>query len=320
MTVQDLLVELYLNSGAEQSVDPYSYDGAGNPTFDFTSAGAVRGLAYLNRAYKTLGLWKRADGRLIKFSQFERYTYVKVTNLNALVHATVSDSLTLQLDTFDSTPTAAGDLRGWWVELGGEIFLVTASTAPTAGRITLTLDREVSIAAGEDATLYTRRWKLLPAGTSTWYFEGQAVIAEEGWPIVSVTDLNKVGAGQNQRLTLKKRNDLFLDTSFVRGYPTLWVQKENSLELNFPALADSLYKVDYYSQPEELTSASQEPLIPEGWHEILWVIGAALIAGARGDSQRKGEYMAQADALVLKQIQEMEHVTDSANAILEVLP
>ncbi len=317
MTVQELLVALSRNSGGDTSVYPYTVNAAGAATFDLTSDGAVYGLELLNRAYKTLNSWKRPDGRLLKFSTFNRFTYLQVADLTASVFAT--DENAIVLESFSHPPESVSDLRGWWLEVGGGTYLVVSMVSAGATSI-LALDRDIdsSVVAGDDVTLYSRRFALLPFGTTDWYFPGQAIIAEDGWPIITVREVNLIGSGQNQRLSLRARDDLFYEASFIRGYPTLYDIQSGGLEFNYPPLADALYRVDYFSQPEELTAAAQEPLIPRAWHEAIWMIAASIVTEDGGDTERSSRLLQKINGLVASQMQELEHITDYTRAVMRV--
>ena len=93
----------------------------------------------------------------------------------------------ITLSSFTPTLTADNQLNGFWINVAGNIRIIIGSTALGVLTLDRALDAADGTSNGADCVIFGRRFRILPAGYAGWYIPGQALLAEPGYPIVTIT-------------------------------------------------------------------------------------------------------------------------------------
>jgi len=281
MTVKELLLQIYGMVGEPSDLCPYNYDSVGVATFNNTTAGCSKLLALLNRAYQRLAMYKLPGDRLVRFREFNRVAYYKPIDILSGVYS--ADGITISVLRAEGIPLVGNNLNGFFVEIGGEVRIITASAdgAPEPGVATyiLTLDKAFADNAnlvGQPVKIYTRVVPLATTANPLNLIPGQS-ISVTGHSIVTITKVTNV-TFNDQVLSMPTRDFRFFEYPRAQANPTQYMITGRGLEFNYAPISGSCFKIEYYATPEQLTvdanslEASQIPLIPAAWHEILWMM------------------------------------------------
>ena len=65
----------------------------------------------------------------------------------------------------------------------------------------------------------------------------------------------------SQNIELRARTTRFLEASYTVSNPTQYMMLGDALEFNYAPVVPSVFRVDYYSEPEMLIDAAQEPAV-----------------------------------------------------------
>lgn len=268
MTVQELIIDFWRHCGEPTDLLPGTKNASGVLSFDIAAAGSVRCLEFLNRAYVRLANWKFADGTAIRFRQFNRDVYFQNSDLSATI-ATLPTSTTLTLNTISPTVGASLDytnLIGFVFEIVGVQYVVIGYSG---GTYTLNKAVSSSVAVGSTVTIYSRWFRYKKSTETSTLIPGQNVVALSGTSIVSIEKVQNM-TNNGQEVQLAGRTEYFNEVPRGRGMPSLYIESQRGLEFNIVPNDDTLFLIRYYSEPESLSSATQEPLIPKAWHELIW--------------------------------------------------
>lgn len=275
MTVRDLMEQTYRAVGEPSDLEIFDYDTAGVATFNIGNAGSVQMLKLLNRAYRRLAMFKQPDGSHVKFRSFFKRVFFKPVAVSGTVNSAGVVNTTVVIDV---VPTYARDaIAGWNLLIDGSEYLIL-SNEPSAGTlVTVRIDRVPSEDhTGEVIELYSRNFAIVPNVLNYAYGSGdQQIVALPDADVVSIQRIINVD-NNDMEVQPAMRDDIFLSRPQGRQNPTLWKQKGMVLEFNYAPLDGTVFRIDYYAEPEELSLEAQEPVISEAWQEIIWMIAVAI--------------------------------------------
>lgn len=275
MTVRELMEQTYRAVGEPSDLEIYDYDQVGTASFNIANAGSIEMLRLLNRAYKRLAMFKQPDGSHVKFRSFFKRLFFKPTALSF----TVSVAGTVnRLITLATANTYARDyFSGWYLLAGGNEYLIIGSEPSTGAAVQVTVDRVPSTDhTGSTAEVYSRHYSIVENIAGYAYGSGdQQVVALPDAKLVSIQRVFNVD-NSDQEVMPAMRDDIFLSRPQGRQNPTLWKQQGNVLEFNYSPVNGTVFRIDYYSEPELLSTETQEPVILDAWQEIIWMIAVAI--------------------------------------------
>lgn len=249
MTVQELMIEVYESSGDYS--DLYIYDESGN--FDITTDGAVRLLRILNWAQRAVVTWKDlVTGRQLRFKQFYEEAYVQ----GEVVNETVPDS-TSTVDKVSYTTSKADDFyNGYVLAVDSQERLVVDSDSSYL-YVGQSLDSAPT--SGTSITLHPR-YVTIPT-------------IENMIDILEVIDLEEGGS----RLDWREKGDVPSSGLFSTEQPSSWRRVASKIYFQAGIDEDRWFQLIAYKSPDNLTSASEEPVIPPQFHYamVLWALAWA---------------------------------------------
>lgn len=266
MTVEQMVEEIYEALGEDSSLDPY--DSSGN--LDTSSDGYARILRWINRGYRRVLNWKFRDGHIIRFP----VTY-KSLNFKTVVHSgtLVSGSaggVVLPSGTFQSADDYYND---WVIETesgtgSGATRYITDFTGST--RLCLVAE-DFSTAPDSDTTftIYKREYEFIKSGGAGVSDNIEISPVDSLLTPVKITDLE-----DEQDLSEADRVDNFSGSMTEGGTPNSWFLQGNKIIFDVPVDEVRWFRMEYVSDPDELSASTDEPDIPEVWHDaiILYVV------------------------------------------------
>lgn len=265
MNVQELIEETYHNLGEPTYLSPYV---PGTETFDIGSAGAVRILGWLNRAYKRICSWKMANGKILRFRSTEQSLFFHGVSEEDTAAAGTDNTIT-----FPAVMSAlANRYRGWCIE-------ITGGTGEGQHRII------VDYSATRVATVH-KAWDTNPDATSTFkitknfydFLPATHAFVDDNISLSGVQDIISVSRIKDVQdgVTIARagRTSEFNNIEINTGNPTLYKDVSGGILFNAPVQDNRYYEVKYYGYPSVLALADDIPQIPEAFHEgiLLWMI------------------------------------------------
>jgi hypothetical protein len=247
VTTQDIIEEVYELTGEQSDLDPY--DSAGN--FDINSTGAQKILRRANTGLLRVANWKdKSSGVRYRYRASVETIYAEYELSSSQTTGALSTSV-IALDSSDSGDTNA--LRGGLLEIGDEKFLIASSVG---AQVTIAGDFATQPASGTEYTLYRRWLDIDPVGDR--YME-----------VLKVVDLSNLS-----ELDPATRGDSFERGWETPGDPAEWYRIGDRVYFDCPVDSSRWFALEVYAYPTELSSASQEPNIPESFHWgiVLWTV------------------------------------------------
>lgn len=285
MTVEEMIVELHSQLGKPSDLDPYASDGE---TVDIGSAGSVQLLRWLNRAYRRILTWRFKSGRILRFRCTERETYFSGVSLTGTATAGADQSIT-----FDATAEATADYYNGW------IVSITGGTGSGQKRLI------VDYSAARVATVAVA-WSTNPDATSTYsvtknfynFVDSTASDAAVNIPLSPVEDIVAVmqvlDLVDNSPLVRADRTTQFTAIeNTVGNSPSMFADVVGGLVFDTTVPSGRYYTVRYFGMPPALSALTDEPVIPQVFHEavLLW----AVWWGLRRQQEFSGAYSTKRD-------------------------
>jgi hypothetical protein len=184
--------------------------------------------------------------------------------------------------------------NGWLVEdtTNDEVRMVVDYNGNTY-TATVHDDFDTTPASGNTYALYKRFNLILPPSHS-WVgehisspIEGSVNDTARGnlMTVLRITDLE-----DTKEIARGSRVEDYDRLITTTGTPTEWIPKGNSIVFNYAPTEERWYKADYYRLPKELSSATDEPEIPEAFHWAIVLWGAMWAAGRYQENATKYSY------------------------------
>ena len=262
MTVEDLVVGVYEESGMHSELYPYDDGGS----FSLSTSGATKILGWINRAYKRVVGWKYPNGTLLRFRNMVGTIHFQMP----LEDDTATAGATATI-TFPTGFSTTDDYYvGWIVEIDGE-------TGEGQRRYIVDYDGDSLVAT------VSHDWDTEPDSTSTILVYKnfmRFLNSSDGSASVNVSldmvdeilaPLSLVDLKNRKPLTMSDRTETFSMNMVSPGTPTQYVWEEDGrLVFDKPVSSQLWYKLEYAKMPAALSDADEEPQIPEFWHEAIF--------------------------------------------------
>jgi len=267
MTVNEMIVELYDQLGKQSDLDPYS--DAEETTIDIGSGGAVKLLGWLNRGYRRILNWRFKNGRIVRFRCTEREVFFSGVSETGTATAGTATTVTL---------AAAAEATADW--FNGWVISITDGTGE--GQVRIITD----YSAARVATV-AREWDTTPDATSVYE------ITKNEYEFVASdavdADVNIPLSPTEEAIAVLMVSDMQTDSPLVRASRTTKFSSLESTVGNAPSMfqdvmggllfdttipAGRYYKVRYFGMPPELSALTDEPALPQQFHEavLLWAV------------------------------------------------
>ena len=276
MTVNEMIVELYDQLGKQSDLDPYS--DAEETTIDIGSGGAVKLLGWLNRGYRRILNWRFKNGRIVRFRCTEREVYFPGVEATGTAIGGGANVVV-----FDGAMSHENDYYNGWV--------VTITDGTGEGQSREIVDYfSVYVDATGEWFVYAvvgHDWDTTPDATSVCsitknlyeFVAADSARADENIPL-SPTE---------QAIAVLMVSDMQTDSPLVRASRTTKFSSLESTVGNAPSMfqdvmggllfdttipAGRYYKVRYFGMPPELSALTDEPALPQQFHEavLLWAV------------------------------------------------
>jgi hypothetical protein len=274
MTAQQILVDVFEQSGNVSDLNVYQADGV---TFDLTTSGSVKLLQKLNEAQKFIASYKDpSSGYHLRLHSLVNSMFFKTYIIDDTV-ASVSDttfpySITLA-NSSGLLGTTDDRYNEWILELtsgsaSGQVRLITDYTGATY-TFYVHDDYDTDPAAADTVKLYKRWMYLLPATHA---------FVSEHISLPTVTDVSRADGNlvevlkiedveQQKELDKSERTERF--SAYINGYgdPGEWYRSGNKIYFNENQRTPKWFKLEYFRLPTNLVAATDEPEIPEMFHQ-----------------------------------------------------
>lgn len=263
MTVEDMVTEIWEHIGEPSDLDPFDVNG----DLDETSDGYGRMLKWINRGYKRIVNWKFPNGRQIRFYKSKEKLNFKMPLETGTAQTGTASSITLA-----GAESSINDFYlDWVVELtsgtgSGQRRLVTDYAGSTR---VADVNRDFDTTPDSDTVyaLYKRFMKFV--GSS----ENDTSVNIVLDPIKDIIDVLKVTDLKDRKdLIRAERTDNFSGSIETEDTPGNYFRLGNELHFDRAVSDERWYRMEYERNLAELTASTDEPKIPDIWHEaiVLW--------------------------------------------------
>jgi hypothetical protein len=279
MTVNELIIELYDQLGRPSDLNPYSDDT--EETVDIGSAGAVKLLGWINRAYRRVLNWRFRGGRVVRFRCTERDLYFPGIAVTGTCLG--GGDNVIQFDESLSDVSHDNDAyNGWLVE-------ITSGTG--SGQVREIVDYVATYLEPEALWLtyatVSQDWETNPDITSVFsltknfysFVDSDSDDASYNIPVSSdeevIAVMRVTDSETDTQLIRADRITRF--TSLVDSHgqsPTMFKDVMGGLLFDTVVPVGRYYKVRYFGMPPALSALTDVPDIPGQFHEamLLWSV------------------------------------------------
>lgn len=284
MTVSELVVEVFELLGEPSDLFPYT---TGTTTVDLSVLGTIKILSWINRAYKRIVNWKFPGGDQARFPVQYGEIYFKTCVVSGTVASATSTTAVLDA----SAGSTTDEYNGWILKI---------LTGTGAGQVRLVVDYDT----GKNATI-DHAWDVNPTGTSTYaLYKRRYYFREPLAPDVSenipLSPVNKIAAihkitdvSSASDLQQAGRIESFSDSMVTSGNPSSYLPLGDSIVFDVAPDETIWYRLEYSKIPDDLTSLTDKPLIPESFHEALLLYAQWI--GLRRSQEWGGAYATKKD-------------------------
>ncbi len=297
-TVSDMIIETFEMLGESTDLTPYSSTYG---TVDLTTAGAQKILKWLNRSYRKLCSSQLADGTLIRFRSLERRVFFIPTVVQATVVAAPATNQ-VQLSGLIQNHGYAN----WIVDIGAadvnsqgaEQHLVIASDGSANPILTIADTWATTPTVGQLVNVY-KKWfacSLNAVNSPASYHTNEFIPVDPKEDFGSALWLYDVRMMKDirrydERTPLYKQvltqlfPAMFWDLETPRGgWPAAGIG--GGIEFDVAPSNGYAYELHYYGQAEALTSASQIPVVPDQFTEMVmkWAVKIGMLRDREFDA------------------------------------
>lgn len=250
MTLSEIRTSVWEELGEPPNCDPS------------TASGLARLNGWINRGYKKILFWKFGDGTQVRFPATEGEKYFQTKIITGTIASATTTTVTL-----DSAANANDDeYVGWVLEASSHISVVVAYDGSSK---TATLGETLSAAPSGTYTLYKRFMrfaKSTDAGASENIILSSVTEIKEVQKIVCLEDEREVVPGG--------RTETFVGGLKTPGAPSSYIRRGAQIIFDCPALEQLWYHLEYVRIPPDLSANSDEPELPETFHEavMMWAL------------------------------------------------
>ncbi len=273
MTVQELMIKVYEESGEPSDRCPYTDPNDLN-SFSLATTGAIKLLRTLNTAVQRIANWRFRNNRIIRFRSLFGKQYVILPEPPTGTIADATDT-TATLESLGSDTT--GELNGWLIEITdglgvGQTRLIVG-TAIAGGLPVISIDTAWDTNPDATSTYKLRKnfFNFVPAATAGTYLEHHAALDPVN-TLVDIIKIRDVSSGTDLDRSMKE--EFFSGSLQSIGTPSSFKVFGNQIMFDSAIDERKVYEVFYVRQPTLLTVATQEPDIPVSFHEAvsLWAV------------------------------------------------
>lgn len=257
MTFEELQDEVWDNLGQPSDLDPDTYSTIGE---------------WVNRGYRRICFWKFPNGRILRFRALEGELFFQTP----LVEGTAQDGATSTITLAAGASGTDDYYNGWVVEVDG---------GTGVGQRRLIVD----YSGGARLATVATDWTTTPDSTSTYNLFKQFMkfVTTGSHDIVldpndSIYDALKVVDLKDEKdLDRPFRTDTFSGNLTTPGTPGEYLVFGDRIIFDCPIDEARWYKLEYVKIPANMVNSSDEPAIPEPWHEgiSMWATWKGLIRG-----------------------------------------
>lgn len=266
MTLGEMMTEVYRQLGEPTTKNPFAADGE---TIDMGTPGAVTLRRWINRGYRRILNWRFPSGRIVRFRSTEREAFFSGVSVSGTATGAAAQSVTL-----DGSAAAEADRYDQWV------IELTGGTGAGQKRIV------VAYSAARVATVH-RSWDTVPDATTTYrmtknfydFLADSHDWVDDNIPLSSVGEITAVlqviDMESEGKLTRADRVEGFTSVADNAGNaPSIFSDKGGGLVFDTPVPAGRYYRLKYFGMPPELENESDQPKMPEQFHEavLLWAV------------------------------------------------
>jgi hypothetical protein len=257
MTVEDLVVETFEVLGEPSDLEIYT-----GGVVDIAQPGTIKILKWINRAYKRIINWKFPNGSQVRFNVQSGEAYFSTKVLTGTASAGTSTTITL-----DGLIAEADRYNGWLVEITG---------GTGAGQKRLIVDFYSSLLA-----TVSHAWDVTPNATSVyalykrryWFREPTALDIIDNIeisPVNQIATVLKLSCPEDSEdLPQGSRTETYMTDTLNSGDPSSYIPLGDSILFDIAPDTVKWYRLEYSKIPDELTTLTQEPMIPASFHEAL---------------------------------------------------
>jgi len=254
MTFTEMKTDVWEQIGKPSDIDPDTYTTIGK---------------WINRAYKRILLWKFPDGHLIRFRAARGILNFVTKTKSGTATAGTTSTITLA----SGVGTDDDQYNGWVVEIYG-------GTGSGQKRL-------ISDYAGASRTAtVSDDWDTTPDATSTYYLYKnfmKIVSSSHSWasehlildPVNSMYSILRVTDLEDEvDLSPADRTATFSKNLTSEAVPSQYLLFGDTLYFDTPMNETRWYEIEYVRFPGDLVNATDEPEIPDPWHEaiVLWAV------------------------------------------------
>jgi len=270
MTLSEIRTQIWEALGEPTDIDPSD---------DATTLNTV-----VNEAQRQVAKWRDPQtGKMVRIHSLFNSLNFYPTVITNTISSVSNDTFPYYLS-FTSARTGNSNDRynDWVVEItsgdadGAKRLLTDYEKTDSYNRYIYSEAFGTAPSADDTVKLYKNFFYLLPS-THGW--------ADDAIILPSNTDLNiadgnfleilRIEDIENQKVIEKATNmESFINIGTSTGDPTKWYRFGNKLIFNYHLDEEKWYKMEYYRTPAEMSTATDEPEIPEiyHWAMVLWGI------------------------------------------------
>lgn len=268
MTVKELIIETWNNLGRQTTYQPLT-DVNDEDTFDLTLDGSAKLLSWLNRAYKRLAFWKGPDNTYLKFPAFYSTLNFKTTSYAGTLSTATTTTFTFPASFTSGTPSSTDDYyNDWLIEItggtgAGQLRLIADYTgASLTGTVSFAFDTSPDDTS--EFSIYKSFFDIVPSTDERATDSIALDPIDQIFTVQRIIDLE-----EQQFIEHGSRTDDFANNLITPGEPTLFVKEGNRIVFNYAIDTPRWYRMEYLKIPTDLTLETDEPLLPEAWHEVI---------------------------------------------------
>ena len=266
MTLDLLRSEIWRHIGEPSDLDPEtdtSYQSGSLLTW------------VVNEGQRQVAAWKdEKTGRIFRVRSLIGDFYYKSSIVEGTLTGDSADG-TIVFPAAEVSTTEDDIYNGWCVTVGTETRLIVDYDSAT---LTGTLQSDWATTPVEDDS-YTlfKQYELLLAPSHAWvsYHISLPVATDRGQATGNLVELLKIyDLGAGTLLEKAQKEEGFESNLTSPGSPGEWIRIGNKLWYDRPLDEEQWFKAEYYRLPTDLSSATDEPEVPEHlhWGIVLWGI------------------------------------------------
>lgn len=255
MTLADIEQGVYEALGDLDDIDWRTYG----------SASEVKLRAWVNRAYKRICAWKFPSGEQIRFPALEQVLFLSTVVLTGAVTSATANTAVLA-GVVGNTPD--NRYNDWIVEINagtgsGQKLMVIAFDS-TTGSVTVHKDWSTTPDATSTYKLYKRFYKFVESGAAD---AAENIVLS---PVKKIRAVQKVTDLQMPwDLRVSARDENFSMYMFTASIPMAYFPRGNAIYFDMPVSTVRTYRIECAVMPDDLSAATDEPQIPEQFHECI---------------------------------------------------